>query len=136
MVPTLLNGSSYKDDRGSLYYNNSFDASNIKRIYVIENIQNIFRRWQGHKIEQRWFSAIKGNFKIELMKIDNWDIPSKNLKKIVFDITDDSLDILHIPSGYVTSIQSMDRYSKLLVMADYRINEIQDEYRFATDYFI
>ena len=30
------------------------------------------RRWQGHKVEQRWFSAMNGIFEIELIKVDDW----------------------------------------------------------------
>ena len=37
MVPKLIHGKSHEDERGTLFYNNDFDASVIKRIYVIEN---------------------------------------------------------------------------------------------------
>jgi len=68
MIPKIITGNSHTDTRGTLYYNNDFDASEIKRVYVIENATtDIIRAWQGHKIEQRWFSAIKGSFKIGLM---------------------------------------------------------------------
>jgi len=50
MIPSITNGNSYSDFRGKLYHNNSFDLTNIKRIYVIENASNFIRRWQGHKI--------------------------------------------------------------------------------------
>ena len=43
--------------------------------------------------------------------------------------------VLHVPQGYVTSIQSLEENSKLMAMADYLMGEIQDEYRFAVDYF-
>ena len=51
--------------KSKLDNNNNFDLSSIKRIYFIENKNtSILRRWQGHKIEQRWFSAVIGSFKI------------------------------------------------------------------------
>ena len=136
MEPKFIEGKCYSDQRGSLFYNNNFDASKIKRIYVIENLNNdIFRQWQGHKVEQRWFSVIKGIFKIELIKIDDWENPSKDLESSVFIIDDKELNILHIPQGYVSSIQSLESQSKLLVMADYMLGEIKDDFKFEVDYF-
>lgn len=136
MIPSIIPGASFKDNRGSLNYNNNFDATSIKRIYLIENSDNSFlRRWQGHKVEQRWFSVVLGKFRIQLIKIDNWEKPSKDVEKITFEISNDTLDILHIPGGYISSIQSLVNGSKLLVMADYKLNEIDDEFKFSSDYF-
>jgi hypothetical protein len=43
-------------------YNNDFDFSEIKKMYTIENSSIEFIRvWQGHRIEQRWFSALNLN---------------------------------------------------------------------------
>ena len=136
MIPSIIFGGKYKDDRGLLRYNNSFDASIVKRIYIIENNLNFIRGWQGHKIEQRWFSAIKGQFKIQLIKIDNWIEPDKELKKTTFNLSDNTLDILQIPAGYITSSKSDEEGAKLLVMSDYMLNEISDNYKYPTNYFI
>jgi dTDP-4-dehydrorhamnose 3,5-epimerase-like enzyme len=136
MKPTIVQGNVYMDKRGSLFYNNNFNATSIKRIYFIENKNTaMVRGWQGHKIEQRWFSVVTGKVKIQLIKIDNWEAPSKKLvpKEFILDAT--VLDVLHIPKGYITSIQSIEKYSKLMVMADYVIGEIEDEYRYPIDYF-
>jgi dTDP-4-dehydrorhamnose 3,5-epimerase-like enzyme len=136
MIPTIMKGGSYADSRGTLFYNNDFDASAIKRIYFIENKDASFvRGWQGHRMEQRWFSVAQGSFKIELIAIDNWENPSKNLKAIVFIVKSGTLDVLHVPKGYVSSIQALEEGATLLVMADYLLGAIQDEYRFDVGYF-
>lgn len=136
MFPKLLKGDCHEDSRGTLFYNNDFEASAIKRIYVIENQSlEVVRAWQGHQIEQRWFSAIKGSFKIQLIAIDNWDRPSKKLERLEFVLDSEKLDVFHIPAGYVSSIQSLEEDSKLLVMADYLLGEQEDEYRYPLDYF-
>lgn len=136
MVPNIINGGSHSDERGRLRFNNSFDATAIKRIYLIENKETTFvRGWQGHRIEQRWFSVLQGSFKIELIVIDNWENPSKGLKVLSFIVNAETLDVLHVPQGYVSSIQALKEGAKLLVMADYLLGEIQDEYRFDIDYF-
>jgi dTDP-4-dehydrorhamnose 3,5-epimerase-like enzyme len=136
MSPNLINGNCHSDDRGFLFYNNDFDASAIKRIYIIENKTTEFvRGWQGHKIEQRWYSCISGKFKIELIQIDNWENPSKDLKINNFEIESEKLDLLYVPNGYISSIQSLEPNSKLLIMADYLLGELNDEFRFDINYF-
>ena len=136
MDPKLILGNCHSDQRGTLLYNNDFDASVIKRIYVIKNVDLEFKRgWQGHQIEQRWFSAINGKFKIQLVEIDNWEKPSANLEVFTYFIDSEKLNVLHVPRGYVSSIQSLELDSKLLIMADYFLGEITDEYRYNIKYF-
>jgi len=136
MLPKLIAGNAHSDTRGNLLYNNIFDASLIKRIYIIENRDAKFvRGWQGHQKEKRWFSAITGSFKIQLLQIDNWEQPSKNLEAHTFLLEADKLNVLYVPNGYITSIQSLQNDSKLLVMADHLLGEINDEFRFDINYF-
>lgn len=136
MNPKIISGNCHSDTRGSLFYNNDFDTTEIKRIYIIENENTDFiRAWQGHKIEQRWFSAVQGSFEVRLIEIDDWENPSKDLIPFVCSINAEKLDVIHIPKGFVSSIQSLEEGSKLLVMADYLMGEIKDEYRYAADYF-
>ena len=70
-----------------------------------------------------------------MIKIDDWQNPSKNLKPIKFIISEDKLDILLVPPGFVTMIKANTENAKLLVMADYLLGETNDEYRFPIDYF-
>ena len=136
MSSKLLKGNIHTDTRGSLFYNNSFDSSAIKRIYFIENKDtNVVRGWQGHKIEQRWFSVVRGSFRIKLIKLDNWEFPSAGLVCEERLLQSKTLDILYVPKGYVSSIQAIDEDSKLLVMADYLMGEIEDDYRFDLNAF-
>ena len=121
-MATLILGETHKDNRGVLKYNIKFDLSPVKRMYLIENIDEKFIRcWQGHKKQQRWFSAVSGKFKIA--------------KAVHFELRDKNSDVLHVPKGYVSSIQSLVKSSRLLVMADYTMNEIQDEFKFSPDFF-
>ena len=132
----LVIGNRFADSRGVLAYNNDFDASAVKRIYFIENVDtNFVRAWQGHKIEQRWFTAVSGSFEIRIIAIDDWDSPSVHLKQEVFTLVPDNLNVLQIPSGHITSIQALEENSKLMVMADYLMGENNDEQRFLPDYF-
>ena len=136
MKPSEIKGKVHTDFRGSLYYNNDFDAKEVKRIYFIENKDTEFvRAWQGHKIEQRWFSAVQGSFEIKLIEVDDWENPSKDSFVHSFILKANQLDILHVPKGYISSIQALELNSKLMLMADYLLGEVKDEFRFDADYF-
>ena len=37
MKPELIKGGSHSDNRGSIIFNNDFDTTDIKRIYMVEN---------------------------------------------------------------------------------------------------
>ena len=132
----ILEGKKHEDERGIITFNNEFDASEIKRIYTIENHSTEFiRGWQGHKIEQRWFACMKGEFEVSVIQIDDFAQPSKDLMITKYRLDCKTLTYLHIPAGFITTIQAKKRGSKLLVLADYALGQIQDEYRFSLDYF-
>lgn len=136
MVPKLILGDLYGDQRGVLRYNNDFDLLAIKRFYIIENQKIDFvRGWQGHKTERRWFSVMKGSVRIRLIAVDNWENPNPDLECLEFVLTAIKLDILEVPAGYISSIQFMEEKGILSVMSDYLIGEIQDEYRYDINYF-
>ena len=136
MKPKLISGSCFSDNRGALFYNNDFDFSKIKKMYVTENADtNIIRGWQGHEIEKRWFCAINGSFEIKVIKIDDWLNPSAKLGVTTHIISSEKLDILYVPAGFATSIQSLEVNAKLLVMANYFQGEINDEHRYELDFF-
>lgn len=136
MLPKIIEGNYHTDARGSLKYNNNFDLSQIKRIYLIENADiQLKRGWQGHKIEQRWFLAVFGKFNIQLIKVNDWGKPDSKLTPFIFELSSETLDILHVPAGYISCIQSEEENSKLLVMSDFILGEINDEYKYALEQF-
>lgn len=124
-------GSSCLDERGKLLFNNEIDLSEIKRMYVIENADlHLIRAWQGHRIEKRWFVAVKGKFLIKLVKIDNFEYPSDELEVRSFELDSISLEALIVDSGYASSIQALETDSKLLVFSNYRMGEVEDNFKF------
>src|SRR5690606_41997605 len=104
----LLPGKKHKDHRGIITYNNDFDASQIKRIYTIENHSvDFIRGWQGHQIEQRWFAAMSGSFEIRVVKVDDFEHTSKDLSQNNFILTSDRLDFLHLTVGSIDYTRSL-----------------------------
>jgi hypothetical protein len=72
--------------------------------------------------------VVQGSFKNYSCTIDDWVSPSLNLERKHFILNSQNMDVLHVPSGYVSSIQN-GIPSKLLLMSDYALGEINDEYR-------
>ena len=134
--PTLIVGKHHTDERGTITFNNDFDLSEIKRAYFIENeTTDIIRAWQGHKIEQRCFTVVKGSFLVKVIQIDNWDNPSTTLAPFIFHLSEKDFQVLQVPGGYASSIQAMEENSKLMVMGDYLLGETKDEHRYSSEYF-
>lgn len=136
MNPKIIKGCSHSDARGTLIFNNAFNAFEVKRIYFISNeVIDFVRGWQGHKIEQRWFSPIQGSFIICTRLVDHWETPSKSLSAQSFTLRAGTFDVLHVPKGYITTIQALEQNSKLIAMSDYLLGEVNDEFRFDVNYF-
>jgi dTDP-4-dehydrorhamnose 3,5-epimerase-like enzyme len=134
--PHIIKGNSFSDERGNIIFNNDFNVVEVKRIYFIENHSiDFIRGWQGHQIEQRWFMCVKGAFEIKVIKIDNWENPSKDLQAFVYQINSTNSDVLHVPKGHITSIKAIEDESKLMAMSDYLLGDIKDEYRLDNNYF-
>ncbi len=135
MEPVLIDGGSFKDNRGELDYFNSFSFDDIKRFYIIKNKNDFsIRAWQGHKIEKKYFFVTKGSFIICAVKVDNWSNPSPNLNVYSFDVIESEPQILHIPSGYANGFKAMSRESNLIVFSNLRLEESQNDiYRFPQD---
>jgi dTDP-4-dehydrorhamnose 3,5-epimerase-like enzyme len=134
--PTIIPGACHQDQRGALRYNNDFNSAMVKRIYLLQNsAEQPVRGWQGHRVEQRWFLATRGAFEIYTIAVDNWEQPSVDLPYCKYIIDQQKLDVLHIPSGYITAIRSLDPESALIAMSDHLLGAVKDEYRFPLYYF-
>ena len=132
VFPYIIKGGNYTDERGELEFFNEFDMSPIKRIYFTTHFDiEVIRAWQGHKIESRWFCAVKGSFQVKLIKINNWESPSDQLKVLEYKLNSVEQEILYIPRGYVNGFKALKNNSKLMIMSNYGFSEIEnDEVRF------
>lgn len=133
----MIKGNKHTDERGIITYNNTFDASKIKRIYTIENHSTDFiRGWQGHQIESRWFAVMKGKFRIGMILFDDVNDLSPETGMEWFEIEEGNLDYLYLPPKHLSCIQALEIGSKLLVLSDYGLGEVQDELRYPLEYFV
>lgn len=133
--PALINGGKAEDVRGKIIFVNDFDLKDIRRFYQISNCNTFFQRgWQGHKIESRWFQALKGRLKISLIAFENYE-KGKPVDCQVFEISELEPQVLYVPPGYVSCIQAQTDEHSLGVFSNYMLGALNDEHRFEIDYF-
>lgn len=130
--PQIINGGIHHDERGEICFVNDFTLPDIKRFYIIKNHSTkIIRGWIGHKIEKKYFFAVKGSFIICAVKINDWKNPSKYLKPEKFIISEQNPQILFIPPGYAIGVKSQQQQSALIVYSNLTLLESSsDTYRF------
>ncbi len=133
----LIKGGVAKDERGQIRFVNDFDMSLVKRFYIIKNADTeLIRGWRAHRIEQRWFYVLSGSFKVDLVKIDNWEMPSPVLPIEHVQLHATDMNLFHVPAGYGTAFRALEANSELLVYADYPLTHASmDDHTWRADYF-
>jgi len=135
---TLIKGAISKDQRGQIRFVNDFHMADIKRFYMIKNRNDsIVRGWRGHRRERRWFYVISGAFVIDIVKIDDWEVPSRELCIDRYILKDSDQSLLSVDRGHATAFRALNEDSELLVFADHELADAKlDDYTWPEDYFI
>jgi len=133
----VIQGGVFQDQRGQIRFVNDFDMNVIRRFYIIKNADtDLARGWRGHRIEQRWFYVLSGAFNIDIVKIDNWEVPNSKLSVDRKLLIASDMQVLHIPAGYCTAFRALENNSEMLVYADSLLSGTsQDNYTWDLDYF-
>lgn len=128
MEPKRIEGSIYKDERGSVAFVNDFKFTDIERFYIIENSkEHPVRAWQGHKLDCKNFYCIQGSFKVSYVKIDNWENPSVDLKVESVILKANESAVLHIPAGFANAIESLEENSRLMSFSTLPLSRVQED---------
>jgi dTDP-4-dehydrorhamnose 3,5-epimerase len=133
----ILNVETAVDDRGYLHFCNSFDLTQYVRFYDVINYQsNFIRAWHAHKHESKAAIVREGSAMVCIVKIDDWDKPSKNLEIKKFFLSKHNPSILEIPAGYANGFMSLEINTKITFYSDKKINSsLNDDFRYAYDYW-
>lgn len=128
----ILNIDTAVDERGYLHYCNSFNLSKYVRFYDVINYRsNFIRAWHGHKNESKAALVREGSAMICVIKIDNWDKPSKNLEIKKYFLSEKNPKILEIPAGCVNGFMSLEPKTKITFYSDKTTKEsLEDDFRF------
>ncbi|MFC4478233.1 hypothetical protein [Flavobacterium chungangensis] len=137
MEHKIIQGGIFTDYRGSISYVNDFSFTKVERFYIISNsLQHPIRAWQGHKLDAKNFYCLSGAFKIHMVKIDNWEKPSKDLLVETITVSESDSKIIHVPAGYANAIESLEENSKLISFSTLQLKDLSDDdVRYPSDYW-
>lgn len=127
-----IQGEIFVDERGQISSLNSFIPHGVKRLYFIHHPStSTVRGWHGHKLEKKWFYCVKGSFVLALVKPDDWDNPSQNLKAEIIQLNEKNSKIIAVPEGYANCLKAQKEDSILLVLSGKKLPEAyQDSWRY------
>lgn len=128
----IIDGEIFVDERGQISSLNAFDFNGVERFYFIRHSDtSIIRGWHAHKREKKWFYCVAGKFAVALVKIDDWQNPSINLKPQIFFLEADKSRILCVPEGYANCLKAMEKNSLILVFSGKKLPEAySDSWRY------
>lgn len=127
-----ITGEIYFDERGQINSLNSFHFEGVKRGYFIFHPDvTVIRGWHAHQHERKWFYCIQGRFSVALIKIDNWENPSHELKPEIFHLNYKNSELICVPAGYANCLKAWDKDSVMLVLSDKTLEEaVHDSWRY------
>ncbi|MFT5738255.1 MAG: dTDP-4-dehydrorhamnose 3,5-epimerase-like enzyme [Maribacter sp.] len=134
---SLIQGAVHEDPRGRLSFFNTFDLSEVQRMYQIEPAnEQIIRAWQGHKVEKKWFYCVQGSFIINIVKVTNFEHPSTDVIINQNIISAHTPNVLYVEGGYASGIKATSPNSKVLVFSNLSVEASKnDDYRFKADFW-
>ena len=133
----IIEGGFHKDERGTIKFINNFDFKDVRRMYMIANADTTtIRAWQGHKKENKYFMVTQGSFTIGLVRIDNWETPSKTLLPTYYALSADNPCVLCVPGGYANGLKANSTNAQLMVFSSSSLEDAKDdEFRFEVNYW-
>lgn len=136
-VPQLLKGGLAVDDRGTVGFVNDFNFDGVKRFYTVENHkQGFVRAWHAHRNESKYVMVVKGSAVIGAVQIDNWEMPSSNLKVHRFVLSEKNPSVLFIPVGYANGFMSLTEDTKIIFFSTSELKDsLNDDVRYDAHYW-
>ncbi len=135
--PYLVQGGLAVDDRGATSFVNDFNFDDVKRFYTVENHkQGFVRAWHAHRNESKYVMVLKGTAVIGAVQIDNWEMPSRNLKVHRFVLSEKNPSILFIPAGYANGFMSLTDDTKIIFFSTSELKDsLNDDVRYDAHYW-
>ena len=131
-VPKLIEGLQGVDDRGSVSFVNGFSFQGVKRFYVVENhTAGFVRAWHAHRLEAKWVTVVQGAALVAVVRVDNWESPSKSLMPTRQVISTQRPAVFYIPPGYANGFMSLTPNARIMFFSTATVEESQaDDFRY------
>ena len=134
--PIIFEKGVSEDHRGSLEYYNDLALDEFKRFYIVRNPKRgTVRAWHGHKVESKLIKVVNGIFIVCLIKVDNWEKPSKNIEILEYEFDNDS-GLIYVPPGYANGAMNVTSDSEIMYFSNLSLEEsAKDDIRFKSNYW-
>ncbi len=134
----IIQGEIFTDSRGKISSLNDFRFGDVQRFYFIHHPdKSVVRGWHGHQFEKKWFYCVKGSFTVALVKPDDWESPSENLKAAIIQLTESDSKIIYVPEGYANCIKAGADNSVLMVFSGKTLPEAySDSWRYDNNLWV
>jgi dTDP-4-dehydrorhamnose 3,5-epimerase len=125
------------DDRGELGFVNDFNFDGVQRFYTVTNHQQGFvRAWHGHEHEAKYVTVVLGAALFGVVKIDDWQNPSRDLEVSRHVVSATNPGCLFIPAGHAHGYMTLTPGAKLMFFSTSTLEEsAKDDYRFDARYW-
>lgn len=134
----IIDGEIFRDYRGQISSINNFHFEGVKRTYIIHHPDiSVVRGWHAHQNERKWFYCLKGKFSVALVKVDEWDNPSKDLKPEIVHLSDEKSQLVCVPAGYANCLKAHSPGAIMLVLSDKTLEDAKyDSWRYNSELWV
>lgn len=134
----VIDGEIFRDQRGQISSLNDFRFTGVERVYFIHHPDiRVVRGWNGHRIEKKWFTCIKGSFTLALVQIDQWEHPSPDLQAQLYALSEAKSQIVCVPGGYANCIKASSPDSVLMVLSSVLLSDAgADNWRYDSSLWV
>ena len=136
-VASLLVGGAAIDDRGSVSFCNEFPLESMKRFYVVRNhTRGFIRAWHGHRREAKAVFVASGTAMVCVVRVDDWDAPSRGIEVQKFVMSESQPRVLIIPPGFANGFMNLVRETRVVFFSNSTLEESAgDDIRFDARYW-
>ena|SRR5881296_583288 len=126
--PRLIEGGLAVDDRGSVAFVNGFRFDAVKRFYIVGNHRAGFvRAWHAHRHEAKYVVVAMGAAVVGVVRIDNWEAPSKDQLVHRYVLAAEKPAILYIPPGHANGFMTLTVDTRVIFFATSSLEESRDD---------
>ena len=136
MDPIFFESNSSSDERGTVSFTNDLNLQKAVRTYKVENSQlKTVRAWHGHKVEEKWVNVEQGEFLVCVVKVDDFNSPSKNSEIQTYKMSPKD-GFLYIPPNFANGAMNLTEDNAIRYYSSSTLEEsLNDDFRFESDYW-
>lgn len=133
----IIEGGTAIDDRGTLNFANEFNFYGVKRFYQVQNFStSTIRAFHGHLREAKYVYVSKGSAIVALVKLDNIESPSKDLKVHRFVLSNKNPQVIFISPKHANGFRPLELDTRIIFFSTSTLEESKgDDYRYPADYW-